>query len=169
MIMRDTHTGLRFYIRSLGVRSSCVDDITQDTYLVAYKRLKTLDAPSNAIFWLRAIARNLVMNELSKNSRRQRLLDENITTLLLEIEDRLPAHGTCGDRRGIEKALHNCMNRLTERARKVVVARYFKDKTSTQIGAEHGLSAVAVRSILFTARKTLLACLRSQSIHQTEP
>jgi RNA polymerase sigma-70 factor, ECF subfamily len=167
-IVRDTHTGLRFYIRSLGVRSAWVDDITQDTYLLAYKRRKDLDDPANAIFWLRAIARNLVMNELSKNSRRQRLLDENLTTLLIESEDRLPDHTTLGDRTEIQTALIQCMQDLTERTRKVVEARYFKDRNSTQIGADLKMSPTAVRKILFNARKTLSICLRSHSIQATE-
>jgi len=107
------------------------------------------------------------MNELTKNSRRQRLLDENITTIILESEDRLPDHTTLSDRSEAHTALKNCMKQLTSRTQKIVDARYFKDKNSSEIGAEHQLAPVAIRKILFTARKSLSDCLRSQSIHHS--
>ena len=168
-IVRETHTGLRFYIRSLGVRTASVDDIAQDSYLIAYKRRKDLDKPENAIFWLRAIARNLVMNELTKNSRRQRLLDENLTTLLIESEDRLPDHTTLGDRESIQNNLHNCLEKLTDKARKIVDARYFQDKNATQIGDELDLTPTAVRKTLFHARPTLATCLQTRTIQSIKP
>lgn len=167
-IVRETHTGLRFYIRSLGVRSAWVDDIAQDTYVLAYKRFSDLDQPSNAIFWLRAIAKNLVRNELSKSARRKRLLDENLTTLLIESEDRLPDHTSLGDASNLQRNLHLCIGKLAERTRKIVDARYFQNKNSKQIGTELNLSAVAVRKVLFNARKSLSNCLKRQASRPLE-
>ncbi|MDP4777960.1 MAG: sigma-70 family RNA polymerase sigma factor [Opitutales bacterium] len=168
-IVRETHTGLRFYIRSLGVRSAWVDDIAQDTYLLAHKRLQDLDQASNAIFWLRAIARNLVMNELAKNARRKRLLDENLTSILIEFEDHRPDHTTLGDESYLQSELYKCLQTLTRRARTIVDARYFQDKNSTEIGENLQVSPSSVRKILFKSRKLLYECLKAHKALTIEP
>lgn len=168
-VVRETHTSIRFYIRSLGVQSAWVDDIAQDTYLLAYKKRGDLDHPSNAIFWLRTIAKNLVINELRKHSRRRRLLDENLTTVLLAFEDRLPDHTTLEDRSNLQSELHECLKQLTERARSIVDARYFQDKNSTEIGKEFNVSSTSIRKVLFNSRKLLSSCLSAQAFSTIEP
>lgn len=168
-IVQETHTGLRFYIRSLGVRAAWVDDIAQDTYLLAYKRLHDLDHASNAIIWLRAIARNLVMNELAKNTRRERLLDENLTSILIELEERFPNHTTLGDQSSLRTDLYKCLQTLTGRARAIVDARYFQDKNSTEIGEELQVAPSSVRKVLFESRKLLYECLKAHRTPSVEP
>ena len=161
-MIRETHGSLRFHIRSMGVQSAWVDDLAQDTYLLAYKRRRDLDHQSNAIYWLRAIAKNLVMNELAKTSRRRRLLDENLTTLLLAFDDRMPDHTSLDDCRQLHGELHQCLKGLNKRARAIVDARYFQDKNSTEIGKELNVTSASVRKVLFKSRKMLSECLRAQ-------
>lgn len=163
-VVREHHSSLRYFIRSLGVNHAWVDDLAQETFLVAYRKWSDLDDPDNAGPWLRRIARNLVMNELSKSGRRQRLLDENLTTLLLQSSSESPEPGGLQDAELRREALHACLGRLTERTRKVVHARYFRDRNATEIGQELAMSAVAVRKVLFNARQALADCLASQEV-----
>jgi RNA polymerase sigma-70 factor (ECF subfamily) len=167
-MVRETHSSLRFFIRSLGVRSAWVDDIAQDTYLIAYKRFQKLDDPANAIFWLRAIARNLVMNELAKNARRKRLLDENLTTILLQSEELLSDHTSLADRETTQATLHKCLKGLTPRSQEIIRARYFENKKSNEIGHRFALSSSAVRKVLFQARKSLARCLQDSAITSSQ-
>ncbi|WP_035606040.1 sigma-70 family RNA polymerase sigma factor [Haloferula sp. BvORR071] len=166
-VVREHHASLRYFIRSLGVQQAWVDDIAQEAFLLAYRKWDELDETGNAGLWLCAIARNLVMNELSKNSRRQRLLDENMTTLLLAAEsgeDTPP--GGAADRGIHHQALRDCLAKLPERSRQVVHARYFQDQNSSEIGSELKLSTTAVRQILFRSRNLLAECLQRKAIHE---
>lgn len=95
--VRAHHSGLRYFICSLGVNEAWVDDLAQETFVIAHRKWEELDHPDNAPTWFRKIARNLVMNELTKAGRRQRLLDEKVTTLLLAAEPSQPAPGVLQD------------------------------------------------------------------------
>lgn len=163
-VVSEQHAGLRYFIRSLGVRMDWVDDLAQEAFLVAYRKWNELDSPQNAGYWLRSIARNLVMNEISKTTRRQRLLDENLTTLLLNAEDHSPVAGALSDSEVRHDALRDCMQELSVRTGKVVFERYFNDLNSTQIAEKLSMTSTAVRKVLFNARKSLALCLLKHSV-----
>jgi RNA polymerase sigma-70 factor (ECF subfamily) len=161
-VIRDHHSSLRYFIQGLGVNASWVDDVAQDAFLVAYRRWEEFDEVENPGAWLRSIARNLVLNETAKLHRRQRLLDENLTTLLLQAEHDTPAAGELSDLTHRQDALRLCLSRLTEKARGVIEARYFNDRNSSEIGQEFSMKPVAVRKMLFHARQTLADCLKTR-------
>lgn len=162
-VISEHHSGLRYFIQGLGVNASWVDDVAQDAFLVAYRRWQEFDSVENPGAWLRTIARNLVLNETAKLNRRQRLLDENLTTLLLAAEHDAPAAGELADLTLRHDALRNCLARLTGKARSVIEARYFKDRNSSEIGHDFDMKPVAVRKMLFHARQALADCLKKEA------
>jgi len=164
-VVREHHASLRYFIRSLGVQQAWVDDVAQDAFVIAYRKWSELDHTANVGAWLRVIARNVVMNEISKSSRRQRILDENITAILLENQSESSAPESLGDYGIRQEALRDCLSRLPERTRGVVDARYFRDLNSSQIGEDLNMKATAVRKILFQARQLLADCLQGKSIY----
>ncbi len=157
------HSSLRYFIQGLGVNTAWVDDIAQDTFLVAYRKWDEIGDLENPGAWLRAIARNLVLNETAKLHRRQRLMDENLTTILAGAYPEPPAAGDFIDLSQWQESLRLCLKELPAKARQIVEARYFRERTSNQIGAEFAMKPVAVRKLLFHARQTLGECLRSKS------
>ena len=42
-MVREHHAGLRAYVRSLGVEEAWVDDVAQEAFLVAYRKLDEWD------------------------------------------------------------------------------------------------------------------------------
>lgn len=159
----EQHSSLRFFIRSLGVRSAWVDDIAQETFLVAYRKWSEVSRLENRRAWLRAVARNLVLNETAKTHRRQRLMDENLTTLL---SGSAPAEEDPADFIGLSdwrEALRECLKELPDKARSIVEARYFLDRNSSHIGADFDMKPVAVRKLLFNARRALAECLKAKA------
>lgn len=164
-IVRAHHSSLRYFIRSLGVRSAWVDDLAQEAFLLAYRKWDELDHPENAGAWLRTIARNLVMNEISKTSRRQRLLDENLTSLLLAAENEPARPGAASDHGIRDRALGECLKELSERSRGIIKARYFDDRNSSEIGGDLKIPPATVRKILYHSRQILADCLRGKAIH----
>ena len=160
-LVREHHSSLRAYICSLGVTSAWVDDVAQEAFVLAFKKQEQFDPATDFGAWVRTIARNLVLNELSKQSRRRRLLDAHLPELIVELEGTRPAPNL-DDRETSERArlaLSACLQSLTERARGLVQARYFEEQSSEAIGEGFGMSAVAVRKALFSARKNLHRCL----------
>ncbi len=144
-----------------------VDDIAQEAFVLAYQKQGEFADGGNFGAWLRAIARNLVLNEASKRSRRQRLLDERVTDLLVAVvaeESLSPTEHFDHDENRLRRtdALSECMRGLTERARKVILARYQSDLNSQQIGLQCAMSPSAVRKVLYHSRHTLARCIERQ-------
>lgn len=158
-IIQENHSGLRYFIQSLGVNAAWVDDVAQDAFLIAYRKWDGASSIENPGAWLRAIARNLVLNETAKLNRRQRLLDENLSALLADSDP-----GDSGERYACaaenHEALLGCIKRLSERARSALECRYMQDLNSGQIGSALAMKPAAVRKMLFHARQTLAECLR---------
>ena len=84
-LVRDHQASLRVFVRSLGVEPGWVDDLAQDTFVVAYRELDSYDPDRDFGKWLRGIARNLVRNELRKQGRHRRILHESLTQHLVAL------------------------------------------------------------------------------------
>lgn len=159
-LIREHHASLRYFIHSLGVNAAWVDDVAQDAFLIAYRKWPSQQGePENPGAWLRSIARNVVQNELAKQNRRKRLMDENLTTLLLQASDP-ESQGSTGDHLDRQEALRECVSRLSQRARRILEFRYVNDLNSGEIGAEVDMKPAAVRKLLFHSRQTLANCLK---------
>ncbi|RYD27095.1 MAG: sigma-70 family RNA polymerase sigma factor [Verrucomicrobiaceae bacterium] len=168
LVIQENHSSLRHYIGAFGVNPAWIDDIAQDTFLVAYRKWDDFQQVENPGAWLRAVAKNLVLNETAKVNRRQRLLNHNLTKLLVESEqDEAPvvdpkAHVARMD------ALRSCMGHLSQKTRGVVEARYFGELNSFQIAHNLTMKPTAVRKLLFHARQSLAECMRAKSIELPE-
>ncbi|HTU63400.1 MAG TPA: sigma factor, partial [Polyangiales bacterium] len=53
-------------VRHLGVPASDAEDITQEVFMIAHRRLATLQEDANARSWLYGIARRHAANHVSK-------------------------------------------------------------------------------------------------------
>lgn len=163
-VIAEHHSSLRHYIGGFGVNPSWVDDIAQDTFLVVYRKWDEFLAIENPGAWLRTIAKNLILNETAKLNRRERLLNHNLTKLLVEAEDaQAPATPTLLPPETLE-ALRACLGHLSKKTRGVIEARYFGNLNSFQIGQEMAMKPAAVRKLLFHARQSLAECLREKPI-----
>lgn len=163
-VIMEHHSGLRHYIGGFGVNPAWVDDIAQDTFLVAHRKWEEFLKVENPGAWLRAVAKNLVLNETAKLNRRQRLLGNKLTLLLVEAEkdDELPEDPAVHAAK--LSALRLCMEQLSTSTRSVIEARYFKDRNSSQIGEELAMKPAAVRKMLFLARQALGDCMNRKTL-----
>ncbi|MES2437538.1 MAG: sigma-70 family RNA polymerase sigma factor [Verrucomicrobiota bacterium] len=163
-IIAENHSSLRHYIGGFGVNPAWVDDIAQDTFLVVYRKWDEFLAVENPGAWLRGIAKNLILNETAKLNRRQRLLNHNLTKLLVEAEkDDAPAIDPSAHSEKMD-ALRACLAHLSKKTRGIIEARYFTNLNSFQIGQEMAMKPAAVRKLLFHARQSLAECLREKAI-----
>jgi RNA polymerase sigma-70 factor (ECF subfamily) len=153
---------LRAFIRSLGVRSEAVDDMAQDALLVAFEKLETFRRDEDFGAWVRGIARRLVANTLRKEKRREQILCDHVSELLVatEPEEFHPVASTAQHDR--LSALKACLDKLPERARQLLHLRYFEEASPGVIAGRLERSANDVRQQLFRLRRTLLECVERQ-------
>jgi RNA polymerase sigma-70 factor (ECF subfamily) len=160
--VRREEARLRAFIRSLGVRAEAVDDLAQDALLVAHERLESFRSEGDFGAWVRGIARRLVANALRKENRRQQILADHVTELLLacEPEEVHPLAATAEQDR--LAALRSCLEKLPERGRQLLHLRYFEEATPGVIAGRMDRSASDVRQQLFRMRRVLLECVERQ-------
>ena len=136
------------------------EEITQDTFLKAYKRLATLKEPQRFVSWLYVIAANRCSSWL----RKKRLWTQPIEELeetentqhqtstysgyIAEENERTTAEA----QRDVVKKL---LTKLQESERTVITLHYFAEMSCTEISAFLGVSANTIKSRLRRAQQRL--------------
>lgn len=157
--VRQEHTRLRAFIRSLGVRAEAVDDVAQECFILALDKLPQFERGTDFGAWVRGMARRLVMNLLRKEQRRQLILSDAVTQFMADAAENEPA-----DDRIVEKveALRACVSQMPERSRELVQMRYFEDLSPGAIASRLERTANDVRQMLFRLRRALLDCVEKR-------
>lgn len=155
-LVREHQAGLRAYVRALGAQDAWVDDLAQEVFLVAYRRLDHFETGADFGRWLRGIARHLVLNERRKHARRSRLLQEAIADVLME-EDSEPAPDT--PLPGLLRAMAECVKQLPSRSRELLQRRYADSTDAPTLARDFNLSPMAVRQTLVRSRAAVRRCI----------
>jgi len=138
-VLRETQSVLRAYIAGMGVPLDVVDDLAQDVYLEYYR-------------WLKGIAKNLCLNYFRRSKRSAAQQHEAMAALLERVSSTLESlHEPV--------PLDGCLERLPERSREMINARYRDGKSSEAIGRSLGMTPEAVRIGLLRIRAALRDCL----------
>ena len=133
------------------------EEITQDTFLQAYKKLRTLKDPRQFSGWLYVIANRLCIDWTRKQSPAMQSLWE---TPAKEIEKSFYTRYVA-EKQEIEAAtyryeiVYKLLDRLPENERRVVKLYYLDEMTAKEIGKFLGVSANTISSRLQRARKRL--------------
>ena len=155
-LVREHQAGLRAYIRSLGVHEIWVDDLAQEAFLVAYRRQADFRVDADYGKWLRGIARHLVANEQRKEARRSRLVQEELTGLLLTAAaDDAPEIDFAS--RG--PAMEECVARLAPHSRDLLNRRYALGENASALARQFQTSAEAIRQNLRRVRLLVRECV----------
>ena len=136
------------------------EEITQDTFLNAYKRLTTLKEPQRFVGWLYVIAANRCSSWLRKKrlypqslehldqTDKDHLKKEVYSEYVAEENERISGQA----QRDVVKKL---LAKLGESERTVMTLHYFGEMSCTEIGAFLGVSANTVKSRLRRAQQRL--------------
>jgi RNA polymerase sigma-70 factor (ECF subfamily) len=133
------------------------ENIVQQTFINAYERLDDFRRGEDFGHWAKAIARNLVRDELKKSSReRGRMaLYRDYLIAKLSTEDQ-------GERREqiLVEALTHCRGKLPVVAAQAIELRYDRELPFDEVAVAIGRSAEATRQIVTRARIALKACIQ---------
>lgn len=157
--VRREQTGLRVFVRSLGMRPDAADDVAQEAFIVAFGKLNTFERGTNFGAWVRTIARYLVSKELRREDRRQRFLAEYVAEILAT--DPEPASVDIAER---SEALKRCLAKLPKKARDLIQQRYFENLGPSVIASHEGRRANDIRQALFRTRAELYECIRRRQL-----
>ena len=133
------------------------EEITQDTFLQAYKKLSTLKNPNQFAGWLYVIAANLCTRWLQKKRLSMQSLEN---TPIAEIEESSYERYVSEQRKTEITERHHeivkkLLKRLPESERTVVTLRYLGEMTVKEISRFLGVSTNTVNSRLRRARERL--------------
>ena len=156
-LVAQQHQQLRSFVRTLGVAPDWVDDLAQETFLVAWRERDSFDGRRDVGKWLRGIARNLVRNELRKDQRRKRILHEGLTELLVRSQ---AGEGEAADWEKYRmSALRDCVEQLPPKSRQIVAGRYGDGWKAPDLADHFDMTAAAVRQALMRIREQLKQCI----------
>lgn len=153
------HVRLRLFVRSLGVDADWVDDVAQDACLTAMRQWNSFDQSRDFGKWLRAIAANIVRNELRKEARRQRIMHTELAEILIKRQHHLSAKAVSLDEPLTIAAVRNCIGELGPKSQKVVEGRYREDLRAPQLAELLNMTATNVRQMLVRIRRRLRECV----------
>jgi len=159
--VREHQAGLRAFIRALGVDEAWVDDLAQEVFIVAYRRLNQFETGTDFGKWLRSIARYLVANERRKEARHSRLLPFAVVDALLAHEPESGVETRVSD---LLPAMRDCVEELPLRSRELLQRRYADNENATTLARGLRMNADAVRQQLLRIRLAVKECVERKVV-----
>jgi RNA polymerase sigma-70 factor (ECF subfamily) len=140
------------------------EDVVQDSLLRAYKHLDQFRGKCSFKTWLSRIAINSALMELRKRRARPDIACVRATDLigpleLWEFPDHSPSPERLCASREMDVMLRGAILRLPWRYQTVTDMYHAKECSTIEIARDLGISAAAVKSRLYRARRTLRASL----------
>ncbi len=157
ILVREHHRRILAYALTLAGREDTAEDLVQEAFVVAYRKLADYDAKADFGNWVRGIVRMKCLEW--QRARREQTLEE-------EVLERIDAcyrglDQAVRDGRGdVFDALDHCLGRLQTAMRHAVDLFYFEGCTSPEVGARLGMGEGTVRKQLQRARADLASCIQ---------
>ena len=142
---------IRHYTRNTAE----VEDIVQDTFLKAFKKLDTFQHQASFSTWLQRIAINTALDFLKRCGRSPVSSVEDpelVADPRLNDRQRILAPDARLEREEIREVTHRVLEELPEIFRTVIILREFEERAYQEIADLLGVSIGTVESRLFRAR-----------------
>lgn len=161
VVERHSQSLFRLAYRMTGNEQDA-EDVVQETFLRAYRRLNKFESRSSFSTWLYRIAVNCSLDQ----SRKRRLQDERQLTPNPELPDpmlALPSTDPSSERLAISaevrRKVEATLNELTEKEKAAFVLRHYEGMSIEEVGRAMGLRANAAKNNIFRAVQKLRRAL----------
>ncbi len=135
-------------------REEC-EDLVEETFIAAFRKLGTCRTPQRFSSWLFAIAHNLGVNRWRKASRANRFEEELDDAVSRTVPDgALDPHALFVQREQA-KQVELALQQIPEKYRAVLLLYYYEDLSYREISDTIGISLDLVKTHLFRAKKAL--------------
>jgi len=155
------HAEIHRYLRRATARATEADDLSQETFLRAYRAWHRLPADANVRAWLFAIATNLVRNHARGESRRRRAYAEVRVTRTEAAADGPEGMTLFNEARQLVETV---VTRLPLKQRLAFVLRKVHDLDYDAIGESLECSSESARAHVFQALKKIRAGLNGHAL-----
>ena len=166
-LAREHEGAVRAFFR-IRIRDwAAADDLAQEVFVTAFKRVATFRGETRFRSWLHGIALNHLRNFLRKRQdvpvgggqELQELIDEEIH---LEIDDAFAKPGEGPDEGSLLSALKGCLDGIAQKSRDLLTERYVKQRTMRSIAEETDRGYSALNMQLLRLRERLAMCVRGK-------
>ena len=136
------------------------EEVSQDSFIKAFKSLKNFKGDSKFSTWLYKIAYNNCMDRIKKNARRYNTdaIDEVVENKIKATEDTMQMI----ERKERAILMNECMEELPEDERSILWLFYYKELSLKEIIEVTSLSQTNLKVKLHRARKKLLAIVQQR-------
>ena len=129
------------------------EDVTQTTFLNAYRALEQGVRPRKPSNWLLTIASNAI---------KQRFRQEQSRPRLVELDDKIARTETADDDSPSVGELLTALSKIPPAQRQAIVLREFEGRSYSEIAEILGITTSALETLLFRARRSLADELQHQ-------
>jgi RNA polymerase sigma-70 factor (ECF subfamily) len=137
-----------------------IDDILQDTFLKAYKKIDQFDGQSSLYTWLYSIARNITIDEFRSRKRKP---DRSHTPAdEFDIADDNSEPNETGRQEIYD--LRNAVSELPEILREIVVLKTLEGLSYDEISEITGINTETLKNRMFRAKKQLAESLKKNGV-----
>jgi RNA polymerase sigma-70 factor, ECF subfamily len=158
-MVREHQARLRSYVCSRTGNAEVADDVVQDVFLIAYRKIETLDLKESLFPWLLTVARSQLRQRW--RSQEPANLGDKIRSLVCQRLEQESANESGSTFSEHFDQLKKCVERLPDKLRTLIDLVYHQDKTCDEASAAAGMNGTAVRVALHRARKALRECVES--------
>jgi RNA polymerase sigma-70 factor (ECF subfamily) len=158
VLLNQHERSLAAYVHALVPDRLDAEDILQSCKLTMWKQFANFEPGSHFLAWARKIAFHQILNHRRGAKRKPRYSAEPafLEAVAAEI-DRVS--DTLADR---SEALHECLKRLPENQRRLVLLRYYEDHDIAAIAKETDRTEAAVYKLLSRLRAALNDCVKAR-------
>jgi RNA polymerase sigma-70 factor (ECF subfamily) len=160
-LMKAHHGEIYRYLRRVTRRASDADDLSQETFVRAYRAYRSLPADANARAWLFTIATNLFRNHF-RASKRRRLAYAAVVVGAREGDDADPEGEALGRETG--RLLESVVGGLPLKQRLAFLQRKVHGLEYDEIGRGLDCSAESARAHVFQALRKIRRALNGHAL-----
>lgn len=153
--------------RRMGVREAAVDDVVQEVFLVAHRRLADFEGRSSIKTWLFAILMRVVSDYRRTLRRKGGLAPLPDDGVVCDDRGACPAGQT--EHREAVRLLHRLLDALDDEKRAVFVLAELEQMTAPEMSEALGVNLNTVYSRLRAARRDFEKALERHRARETRP
>ena len=158
-IVQEYGPSVRACLASRLRNPEATDDLAQETFIAAYESLAQFRPGADMNAWLKGIARNKLLMHLRSINQHGTAVERLKAGALQEVDAQVERLSERDDA-GVLQRLAECLERLPQRLRTVITARYYRHEKVFSIADRLGTSDTAISSLLYRGRKQLEACIQ---------
>lgn len=162
-IVRAYSPGLRVFVGTRLYHLDDVDDLVQEVFITAYRKLNTFQQGEDFGAWLRGIARNKLKQYFEKTQRRSEKLQTFREQAAALLEHELQAEADAAEARGEKiQTMMNCISRLPERVRHVVRSQ-LEGRKAAALASEMDTTPGAIYQLQYRGLQMLRECMEKEA------